>query len=116
MKNTLLSLTAMACLSGTLPCAAADSLPEGCAGFSWDISRELSVMRDVAVQLKATGKGSSLSAVEAGRHYAVQLLPQDELQFVVSPERPARAASPRGAVLKFRTGKGGRYRIALSSS
>lgn len=73
-------------------------------------------MRDDAVQLKATAKGEDPPITKTGVHYAVQLLPQDELQFVVSPERAARSAAPRGAILRFQTEKGGRYRIALTSS
>jgi len=81
---------------------------EGCADFSWDVSRELDILRRPA-------KSVERDTVVVGEHYSVRLAPQAGVQFVVAPEREARSTEPRAAVLRFRATRPGRHRVAITS-
>ena len=49
------------------------------------------------------------------KHYAINLVAQDELRFRVKPGRAARAAAPRGGIFEFDVPAAGRYRVSITS-
>lgn len=111
MKKKTLTF-AMPVLLFAIPLAgAADGDGQGCAAFTWDVSRELAVMSREAQPVDAT----ATATVRVGEHHAVRLVPQAHLKFVLPPEREARSAAPRGAVLRFDAPTAGRYRVAITS-
>lgn len=106
MKKYLLSAIPIFLMCGG---GAADAhTNEGCEEFSWDVSRELNVMRQPA---KVVGSGT----IHIGEHYSVRLARQGEVKFLVAPERAARSAEPRAVVLQFQVVRAGRHRVSITS-
>ena len=90
---------------------------DGCASFTWDVSRELAAMRTPAAPANATPKATPAGqTLELGKHYSATLLPQAAVNFVVPPARQRKAAQPKAGLLSFKTEKSGRYRVSITSS
>ena len=90
---------------------------EDCTAFTWDLSREFAAMRAPATRVNAVPRESgNPSWLELGRHYSATLLPQDSVTFVQPPGRQRKSDQPMAGLLYFKTGKAGRYRIALTTS
>lgn len=87
-----------------------------CAAFSWDVSRELTVMRSPAQSVSETDAASgNAKALHLDVHYTVHLAPQPGVKFVSAPDRAARSEAPRAAVLHFEVPTAGRYRVSIST-
>jgi len=88
----------------------------GCAAFTWNVVRELEVMRSRSTAVIAAANVADPEAkVELGRHYSVILRPQAEVRFALPPARAARDAAPRAGLLAFEVHTAGRYRIVIDS-
>jgi hypothetical protein len=107
-----------------LPLALAAAIPlgvraddaQGCAAFAWDMSREFAAMRAPAKLLPAAAKASldPVRLKEAG-HITATLLPQESVTFVAPPARAPRSEHATAGLLFFKSGRGGVYRISLTS-
>lgn len=101
-------LVATALAVGILAAPALGRAEEGCAGFAWPVTREQAWF---AASPALVAEGSTLAVGAA----SVELRPQSEIAFTVPPERPAKEASPRGAVLRLSL-PAGLYQITLSDN
>ena len=96
--------------------AASAADPDPCTRFTWDVSHELAVMQQKPRAIAAATKpGSDAPLLEVGRLYEVRLVPQAEVTFAVTPGRQKRDDDAHAGMVRLRTEKPGRYRIALSS-
>jgi hypothetical protein len=93
----------------TDPVAAADR----CTGFKWDISRELALF-DTAGTALAAGKNPSAGPTIAPDHlYQLQLAPQGEVTFAVSPGRRSWPEGSYAGIAELELPAAGSYRIAV---
>jgi hypothetical protein len=88
----------------------------GCDSFTWDLSREKAAMKaSPTTAFVITGLGQVTGLLEPGRRYDATLVPQDQMKFPVPPARSRGGPDAKAGLLLFRSGKAGRYRIALTS-
>jgi hypothetical protein len=104
-RIVLLAASSFLSMSGL----AADHAAEGCADFTWDVTRELAAMRQPAQVVQSGAR------ILVGQHYLVTFRPQTEVAFALTPERPAKGAAPRAALVRFDAPRAGRYRVSLTS-
>jgi hypothetical protein len=95
--------------------AAHEPAPGACGVFSRDVTHELAVMRSPAIPMTAEAKIASRPRLVLDKHYALNLLAQDQLRLAATPGRASRAASPRGGTFQFEVPVAGRYRISITS-
>lgn len=97
--------------------SAGASADDACSGFFWDMKDELAAMAAPAIAIAANTNIQQAGApLEAGRHYVVELAPENGVAFIVPPGRAAKDAEPRGGILYFDVRKAGRYRFSLDTS
>ncbi len=113
MNRRGFTCAAVACFFMNLGAVAHEPAPDGCGAITRDVAHELTVMRSPAISLTADAGGGARLALD--KHYALNLLAQDQLRFAVKPARAARSASPRGGVFRFEVPATGRYRISITS-
>jgi hypothetical protein len=65
--------------------------------------------------MTADPRGAGQPRLALDKHYALSLLAQDQLRFVVKPGRASKAASPRGGAFQFEVPVTGRYRVSITS-
>ncbi len=109
----VLALTAAALLLGAGPGGAADT--DGCAKFSWDVSHELAVMKQVPQAVTAAVNGADVPALQAERLYELKLAPQAAVSYLLAPGKPAPDDSAHGGLVQFRVPASGMYRVSLGS-
>lgn len=89
---------------------------EGCSHFTWDVTHELAVMKlpaTTVVAARSTDRNGPV--IELEKLYEVQLAPQSEIRFGVKPAKPTLADSAQGGILRFRSTRGGVYRVSITS-
>ena len=97
------------------PTSAADTAP--CGGFTWDISRELTVMSRTPRALTAAVKPSAdVPQIATEEPYEVRLADQYAVTFLAKPGRPTVSDDSRAGLVQFRLKKTGRYRVSITSS
>jgi hypothetical protein len=93
---------------------AADADP--CTTFKWDVSRELAVMKQTPHALTAAVKpGGDVPELTIGTLYILKLSAQGAVTFVASPAKARASAEATAGIVRFRTDKGGRYRVSITS-
>jgi hypothetical protein len=104
------ALVTLACL----PAFAADADP--CSGFTWNVTRELTLMSGTAKPVAAVGNpGASVPLLALEKPYALTLLPQPDVKFVVPPGKAVVAEGSHGGLVRFRIPAAGRYRVSITS-
>jgi hypothetical protein len=89
---------------------------DGCGARASDDALELAVMRSPAIPITAAANArGNLPDLTLDKHYAVNLVTQEQMRFLVKPGRPAQTRSPRGGAFRFAVPAAGRYRISLTS-
>jgi hypothetical protein len=112
MRNTLPACLIAAVL--TQPTFAADADP--CARFTWDVSNELAVMKQVPKAISAASKpGRDAPQLQLDTLYEIKLIAQSGVTFLVTPGKPALPDNAHAGIAKFHTDKAGRYRISITS-
>jgi hypothetical protein len=87
-----------------------------CTRFTWDVSRELTVMQQTPRALAAAVKpGADVPQIEAERLFEVKLALQSAVTFVAKPGKPTRVDGAHAGLVRFRVEKAGRYRVSISS-
>jgi hypothetical protein len=113
MKTVFALLSAIVCLSPTWV-VAADEDP--CSKFTWDVTRELAVMRQEPTPLHAGAKIEQAPIVEPEKLYDLKLDAQSDVTFPVVPGKPMLADGAHAGIVKFRVTKSGNYRVAMASA
>lgn len=94
--------------------AVADADP--CTRYKWDVSHEVAVMQVAPQALTAAIRpGAAVPLIKLDTPYALKLSDQTAVTFVASPEKSGARAGATAGVVRFRTDKGGRYRVSITS-
>ena len=104
------ALAAILLLTAT-PGLAADA----CSGFSWDVSRELSLFAGPATSLAAGADSAAAPALAMDRLYTLALRPLNEVTFVTAPGKRNGAESGYGGLASLDIKTPGKYRFALDA-
>lgn len=109
-----LPLLLIGIVSSRAPIAAAD---DPCSKFTWDVTRELSVMQrsSPVVTLAAMSADADLPALEPDRLYELRLAKQESVAFRHEPGKPTLEDGAHGGLAVFKVPKSGRYRISVTS-
>ena len=94
--------------------AAENNTARGCDAFTWNLSRELSLMAQPATSIDAARAGDP-AAVVPDKHYLVHLAPQASVKFGLAPARSRNAENAYAGLVRFRVTQAGVYRITLTS-
>ena len=98
------------------PLTEAPTEVDPCTRFSWDISRERTVMNQTPRAVAAAVKpGADIPQIEAEKPYEVKLADQSTVTFVAKPGKPIVADGAHAGLVRFRIEKAGRYRVSISS-
>ena len=106
-------LAVPAVLFAMLSAAKADELTTACQAPGWDMNRELAAFRGAALSAKAGGNPADSPEIKLGRLYALQLRPQNTVQFLRPPEKTTRLPSPAAGLARFSVGTDGHYRVTV---
>ncbi len=110
MRPILTSVLLLIAMGGPLASAA-----DRCTGFKWDVSLELALFDTAAVAIAAGKNDASAPTVAPGHLYQVQLIPQSEAVFSVTPGRATSAAGAYAGVAALKLKKPGTYRVAVDA-
>jgi len=106
-------LAVPAVLLAMLSMAKADKLTAACQAPGWDMNRELVAFRASALSAKAGANPADSPEIKLGRLYALQLQPQNTIEFLRPPEKATRLQSPAAGLARFSVRTDGRYRITV---
>lgn len=87
----------------------------GCDAFTWDVSRELSLMATPAETVEAGAGPDTLATLALDRHYTLRLPPQRDVALAVQPGKPSNDDNARAGIVRFRVPSDGAYRVAIST-
>jgi hypothetical protein len=104
------ALVAMLLLIST-PGLAADP----CSGFTWDVSRELSLFAGPATTLAAGADSAAAPSLAMDRLYSLTLRPLNEVTFVAAPGKSNGAESGYAGLATLDIKAPGRYRFTLDA-
>jgi len=114
MKRSILHLLALSLLLAPSIPFATETAATGCDAFTWNVSRELALMAQPATSID-TARGGRATLIETGKHYAMHLAPQADVNFALAPARSRNAQGAYAGLARFRVEHAGRYRISLTS-
>jgi hypothetical protein len=78
-----------------------------CAGFQWDMSRELALFGAEAARVAGGTDPGAAPAIEAGRLYEVALKPQAAVRFLRPPRAHRVVEAPSAGLLAIMVREGG---------
>lgn len=107
----LISAASVACMARAL----ADEL-ESCSHFTWDVSRELAVMKQTPKPITAATKpGTGTPLLQVDTLYELKLAPQGAVTYSAKPAKPTLDDSAQGGLVRFHVERPGLYRISITS-
>jgi hypothetical protein len=89
---------------------------DGCAHFTWEVSRERAVMQQSPQAITAGTGADSMVLLQPERLYELKLAPQNTVAFAVPPGKPTLDDSARAGLVHFRVTTAGAYRVSLSTA
>lgn len=103
----------LACLASATAFAAD---PDPCTKFTWDVSHELAVAKQTPQPVTAASKpGKSIPRLQLDHLYELKLAPQSGVTFAPTPGKPTLPDGAAAGLVRFHTGKAGRYRVSITS-
>jgi hypothetical protein len=112
MKRKLLLWTVLE-ICGLL--AAAFAHADTCAGFTWNVSKELALF-GMAANSQAGGKNAdSAPTLNIDQLYELALQPQNDVALVMKPEKKMLSDGAFAGLAKLKISKPGNYRIAIDA-
>ncbi|MFO7324971.1 MAG: hypothetical protein DIU62_004555 [Pseudomonadota bacterium] len=100
----LLMLAAPAALAGQ---------PDACAAYQMDVSAEVDLFQEQALEVPAGDRAETAPQIEAGRLYQVKLRPQRGLTYPVTAARREPDAAQSGGMVRVFIAEAGRYRVSV---
>lgn len=97
-------------LSGAAPSAFS---ADPCAGFRWDLGREQALFATAAQAVTAGRDEAAAPAVRPNRLYDLSLAPQQDVRFVVHPEKRALTDGAYAGLARLHVPAAGLYRISI---
>jgi hypothetical protein len=113
MNRRLSATLTVLALIVAMPTFAAET--GGCAAFTWDVSKELSVLDQPAASIDAGKSATAAPRAQLDHHYTVALAPQNDVKLAAKPGKPMLADGARAGLVAFHTTKAGAYRVAITS-
>ena len=114
LSNTVVALIAAA-MGICGQCALATDA-DGCAHFKWDVSHELTVMKQAPQALAAaTKRDSKVPLLKLDKLYELKFSPQAAVMYSAKPAKLTLNNSAQGGLVRFRVDRDGLYRISISS-
>jgi hypothetical protein len=93
--------------------AAVAGQADACPSFEMDVSNEVALFQEQAIEVPAGDQAESAPELEAGRLYQVKLLPQRGLTFPVTASRRKPDAAQSGGMVRVFIAEAGRYRVSV---
>lgn len=104
------TFVAAALLAGSTALAA-----DPCSRYKWDVSREVKLYTTAPTLLAAGRDLEQAPAITVNTYYALTLLPQAQVRYVVPPSKRMLADGAFGGLLRFRVPQAGAYRVAIDA-
>lgn len=96
--------------------ALAQNSDDPCTRFTWNVTHELSVMRQVPQKIAAATKpGADVPKLQLDKVYELTLANQGAVSYALPPGKPTLPDNAHGGIAHFKTDQAGRYRIAITS-
>jgi hypothetical protein len=95
--------------------ASATFAADPCSNYKWDVTREVKLYATGPTPLAAAASVAQAPSMALNTYYALALLPQEQVKFVVAPSKRMLADGAFGGVLKFRVPTAGAYRVAIDA-
>lgn len=111
MKNTLRIALLLASGAAATLASAADA----CSNYKWDVTREVQLFATPPVAVTVGTDTGNAPLIEAGKHYALALHPQETVRYVVAPSKPMLGDGAFGGVLKLKVPAAGAHRVAIDA-
>jgi hypothetical protein len=96
--------------------AAAARADDPCDGFAWDVRVERGLFAREAQPATAGSAVAQAPELAVTTPYALQLIPQEQVQFAVPPGKKAVPAGAHGGLVRTRITRAGRVRISLDAA
>jgi hypothetical protein len=114
-RTSSMRWTAVVILAAIVRAAANGAGSDPCAGFKWDVSAEVAVMKDEPQALAAGVKpGAAAPEIKVGKLYTLQLTNQSSVAFGATPAKSHGSDDATAGIVRVHTGKAGRYRISIT--
>jgi len=114
LSNTVVVLIAAA-MGICGQCASATDA-DGCAHFTWDVSHELTVIKQAPQALAAATKpGSKVPLLKPDKLYELKFSPQAAVMYAAKPAKLTLNDSAQGGLVRFHVDRDGIYRISITS-
>jgi len=111
MRGFFVSSLLAAALVGAAatPAAAADP----CTGFKWDVAKEHALFTGSPAPLSAGKDSASAPTIAVDRLYQLQLTPQNQVSFSVSPGKKMLTDGAYAGIAAFKVDAPGAYRVSV---
>lgn len=95
--------------------SAALAAADPCSTFTWDVTRELAVMNQEPHVVSAAAKPAAEPAMKLGELYALKLVGQSAVTFLVKPGKPTLDDGAQAGMASVKVAQAGRYRVSITS-
>lgn len=104
-------------LCASLLCQMAMATDEDpCTRFTWDVTHERAVMKQMPQLITAASKpGQDVPEIKVDQLYEIKLAAQSGVTFALAPGKPTLPDAAQAGLARFRTDAPGRYRVAITS-
>ena len=113
MRPTARAWAAMPLMAFVSLSSAPSLAADPCSGFTWDVSRELTLFAGPAVSLAAGADSGAAPTLAMDRLYVLALRPLKEVSFVAAPGKRNGAESGYAGLATLDIKAPGKYRFAL---
>ncbi len=115
-RVSFISLAAAAAALSLCAVPAIAAEVDGCTHFTWDVSHELAVMKQMPQAATASAKpGAEAPLLQVDKLYNLKLLPQGTVTYAAKPAKPTLDDSAQGGLIRFHVRQAGAYRISITS-
>lgn len=98
-----------------LALAAVARADDPCDGFAWDVRVERALFAREAQPATAAPAAALAPELAVATPYALLLVPQEQVQFAVTPGKKTVPAGAHGGLVTTRVSRAGRFRISLDA-
>jgi hypothetical protein len=104
------ALGAIAAATASMSVHAADP----CDAFTWNVSHERAVFATPAIMVSAAAAAGAAPTLAVDKLYEIALTPQDQVHFVLAPEKKTLADGAYAGMVTLHIPMAGKYRVSMS--
>ena len=93
--------------------ASAGGAERSCAGFKWNVEHERALFKTAGKRAVAGRENASAPEIRADRLYDLSLAPQQDVHFVLQPQKKALTDGAFAGLARLHVATAGRYRISI---